>query len=709
MYNLLPLSLLKTKYEKAILLLISLLISANISAVESVDAVRLLQQATFGPTPADVIKLEQMTEEEWIDEQISAPMTLLRSYHDANYKYPRNNSRRNQDWLKTALHSEDQLRQRMAFALSQIFVVSQEGTNLARYQAGLVNYYDMLITGALGNYRDLMYKVTMHPVMGAYLTYSPNYKADPNGTNEADENYAREILQLMSLGIYLLNDDGSYQLDSNGARIETYTPEQIKGFAKVFTGLCDSRCDPRFADYTVPMVANYNAHDLTEKKLLSTTLAANPVSVEADINAALDDIFAHKNIAPFVSQRLIQMLVTSNPTPAYIARVAAVFNDNGYGVKGDLAAVAKAILLDDEARNGHQGSHARIFGKLREPLLMMTHYFRALDMFDDGAIPVNGLYNLESKLYQAPLSSPSVFNFYHFDYRNPQLLQEAISQGLNEGSLESIDNPQAIDGRTISLESNNYPGYFIQYVNNQVRIDTVEQKEQAAQWKIVKGLAGDNTFSIESVNFPGHFLRHAAGKISLDAKEDSQLYKEDASWHWQEGLAGSKTISLESLNFPNEFIRHSNYLLVRTAIDSELQQNDASFHIKATGINIADLVFPEFELSPEDKMLHRLNFIYGQLIRRGEAFQAYDKLVAMIEAAPTREAGINDVIDHIDLMFTQGDMSAELREQIAYIINMTRMIDTQPNGTLRNVHTDATAMRDIMMLLFTSSDFAIQR
>ncbi|XPF93628.1 DUF1800 family protein [Colwellia sp. RE-S-Sl-9] len=689
--------------------------AASSYAMEPVAAVRLLQQATFGPTQEQITKLEKMSEEAWIDEQLSKPATLHRSYYDAAFEYPRANFRRNQGWLKAALHAEDQLRQRMAFALSQIFVVSQVGTSLERYQAGLVNYYDTLIDGALGNYRDLMYKVTMHPVMGTYLTYSPNYKANPEGSNEADENYAREMLQLMSLGTYLLNQDGSYQVDERGKPIETYSQAQIKGFAKVFTGLCYSgRCDWRFGDYTKPMAMSYNAHDLTEKQLLSVTLPANPKSVEEDIQAALDDVFAHSNIAPFVSQRLIQMLVTSNPTPGYIARVAAVFNDNGNNVKGDLAAVAKAILLDDEARNGHMGENALEFGKLREPLIMMTHFFRALDMYQNTDTPESGFYKLENDLYQAPMMASSVFNFYHFDYSNPRLLQA----GLVDES-EAIDEPQNTDTRIISLESANYPGHFVQHVESKVRISAIEPEEVTAQWKVVEGLAGEGTFSLESVDVPGNFLRHRKGNILLQPFEDKQLYREDASWFWKDGFVDPNAISLESLNYSDEYIRHRNYFLDRTVINSELDKNDATFFVKdlvstTTGTNNPssnkpNLVFPVFELSPEDKLLSRFNFIHRHVVGGSAAMRAYDKWAEIINEGQTREEGINNLIDYIDLMFTQGEMSDALREQILYIINMVRQNDTNLNGTLKNQHNDSNALNAVMMLLFTSPDFAIQR
>ena len=529
----------RSKSSIHIALLCGFLTSFSVISMESVDAVRLLQQATFGPTPAAVEKLKAMDAEAWIEQQLGLPVTLHRPLV-AGTDFKRANHQRVHAWFKVALHGEDQLRQRMAYALSQIFVVSQVGNRMRKKQAGLMNYYDTLVAGALGNYRDLMYNVTMHPVMGNYLTYSPNRKAAPNGLAEADENFARELLQLMSLGPYLLQQNGEYQI-TDGQRIPTYSQEQVKGFAKVFTGLCyEDRCDERFAKMDKPMTATYADHDLTAKKLLSRTLAANPISVKADIDGALDDIFAHANMAPFISERLIQLLVTSNPTPEYVGRVAAVFTDNGNGVKGDLGAVAKAILLDDEARNGHSSELIQSFGKLREPILMLTHYFRALNVYEEGDAPY--YYNLEKAIGQAPLMATSVFNFYQFDYAPPNL---------------------------------------------------------------------------------------------------------------PEGL-----------------------------------------------------VAPEFQINTEVQLITYQNFFF-KILRFGGP--NYHILVELINNAATREEGIEAYANYIDLMFTQGKMSAALREQVISIINMTRAKDTRANGVRLHRFHDEDGIGNMMVMLFLSPEFAIQR
>ncbi|WP_232361476.1 DUF1800 domain-containing protein [Paraneptunicella aestuarii] len=521
------------------LLLFSVVMTSSTFAMEPADAARLLQQATFGPTASEVEKLKTMTAEAWIDQQLSLPATLHRPYLPEG-DLARSNHQRINVWFKTALHAEDQLRQRMAYALSEIFVVSQVGNIMLRKQSGLMYYYDTLINGALGNYRDLMYDVTMHPVMGTYLTYSPNEAHDGDGASEADENYAREIMQLMSLGPYLLQQNGEYQLQ-DGEPVATYSQEQIKGFAKVFTGLCYAdRCDERFATMETPMTANYSKHDVSEKQLLSTVLPANPDSVKSDIDAALDDIFAHQNIAPFVSKRLIQLLITSNPTPAYVARVAAVFNNNGKGVKGDMAAVAKAIFLDDEARNGHVSGNADNYGKLKEPIIMLTNYFRALDVYPEGDAPY--YYGLEGSIGQAPLVANSVFNFFRFDFTQP---------GLPEG-----------------------------------------------------------------------------------------------------------------------------------------------------------MVSPEFQINSEDRWITTNNFWLNEVRFKTSR---YDSLAALIESYDTREAGLNAYADYIDLMFTQGQMSAALRAQVIGLLQVTRDKDLRADGTRKNQFFDQDAIGNVMIMLFLSPEFAIQR
>ncbi|GLS24699.1 hypothetical protein GCM10007877_04130 [Marinibactrum halimedae] len=703
-------------------------LSANAAAMEPLEAVRLLQQGTFGPSQSDVNRLENMTAEQWVDEQLMLPPTFQYKGQD----FGRRPMGRYRSWFHSAFYSEDQLRQRMAFALSQIFVVSQAGTKLHNHQSGLVTYYDTLIKHGLGNYRDLMYDVTMHPAMGVFLTYAPNNAAPANSAQEADENYARELLQLMSIGLYELNMDGTFKLE-NGERIETYTQDHIKAFAKVFTGFCfqDIRrdsgnytCDDRFGDYTVPLIRALGRHDKTEKRLFPTPehpdgqiLAANSGmshdEFEDEVDAALDNIFAHPNVAPFVSERLIKMLVTSNPSPNYIKDVASVFNDNGQGVKGDLAAVAKAILLHNEARHGHIND-TTVFGKVREPLLALTHYYRVLDVWQDGDTPEYGFYGLADSLFSAPMMAPSVFNFYQFNYAHP-LLTRAAAPG-------DIDPPDIPSEEIVQLESDNYPNHFIHHYGDgkQVRIDNSTDNIEATKWKIVPGIAGETgTISLESVDTPNHYLRHKGGGIYLDAYTNTNLYRQDASWKargdvsWigetqtSDQLTCVNQCALESLNYGNEYMRHKSWVLIRTPINSVLDQADStfSFHlvepIQAPDSNTLppasvgeNTVSPVLGVYAEDAMLNGFNFIFHNILKRPEANRAHGQRIVSLIGNKTDEE-VENAINYIDLMFTSGEMSDAMRNEIKHIMQ-------HQSDRYRSV-------RDTMMMLFTSPDFMVQR
>jgi uncharacterized protein (DUF1800 family) len=304
----------------------------------------------------------------------------------------------------TALIHRDQLRQRVAFALSEIFVVSTKNTLIDQFPNGQAYYYDVLVNDAFANYRQLLEDVTLSPAMGVYLNMLGNQRTDSTRNIHPDENYAREVNQLFSIGLVMLNTDGTPQL-VNGQPVPTYVQDNVKAFAHTFTGwnwsdcvpanhTVFSDCDPNWQtglNFQQPMGAFAAYHDngtrapddLPNKQLLSYPGAAaggvlaNGGTPQSDLKFALDNIFNHPNVGPFIGKQLIQRLVTSNPTPAYVQRVTAVFNDNGQGVRGDLKAVVTAILLDDEARNGAK-KYPDSFGKLREPLLRLAHIWRAM-------------------------------------------------------------------------------------------------------------------------------------------------------------------------------------------------------------------------------------------------------------------------------------------------------------------------------------------
>ncbi len=380
------------------------------------DAARLLTQATFGPTMAQINRTVGMAYEAWIDEQLQKPTSLQLPKLQALTTSPQQSDRVDA-WWQNVINGEDQLRQRVAFALSEIFVVSDRETLSNRPEA-LAYYYDLLAEHALGNFRELMEAVTLSPAMGEYLSMLGNEKPDPVRNIRPDENYARELMQLFTIGLVQLNLDGTEKRDSQNQPIPTYDQAIIEGFAHVYTGWTFAG-SPRFRNpvrnYLAQMEPFEDFHDVGEKRLLNGVVLRAGQNARDDLKAALDNIFTHANVAPFISKQLIKRLISSNPSPAYVARVASVFNDDGRGVRGDLAAVVKAILLDNEARFGHLDFQG--FGKLKEPLLRQAALWRAF-----AAAAANGRYlyaNPDRDFGQAPLRSPSVFNFFEPDYQQP--------------------------------------------------------------------------------------------------------------------------------------------------------------------------------------------------------------------------------------------------------------------------------------------------
>ena len=323
------------------------------------------------------------------------------------------------------MQSDDQLRQRVAFALSEILVVSDENSALRGQPEGMITYYDLLLKHAFGNYRDLLEDVTLSPIMGTYLSHLGNEKADDTLNIRPDENYAREVMQLFTIGLEELNLDGSAKLDAQGNTIATYGQVEIEGFARVFTGwtFADSETFKRKSrDYIKPMEAFDEYHSSKQKTLLNGEVIPQGYAAEESLHIALDNLFNHQNVAPFISKQLIQRLITSNPTPQYVERVANVFIDNGAGVRGDLAAVVKAIYLDDEAR--HFGSVLNYQGKIKEPILKTVQFWRNLDAKSPAGYYKT--WNLINSYGQGPMQSASVFNFFRPDYQTAALRNEGI-------------------------------------------------------------------------------------------------------------------------------------------------------------------------------------------------------------------------------------------------------------------------------------------
>lgn len=416
--------------------------------ISLLEAKRFLARATFGPTQTDIAALQEKGYEQWLDEQIAMPIqqrqlnrtiALALMAEPAEQHFAANGFVGPKDsptwvyqtsaWWEAALTSPDQLRQRVAYALSQILVVSTAAEPYLRDRAeGVAAYNDLLLEHAFGNYRDLLSAITYSPAMGVFLSHHGNRKGDPKKGTSPDENYARELMQLFSLGLYHINNDGSPQL-SSGEPIPVYTQADVMELARVFTGwdmvanLNFGNRGNKTGNLTVPMEFNKDFHDFGEKTLLGKTIPAN-LSGKEDVEAALDIIFAQPEVAVFIGKQLIQRLVTSNPSPEYIARVANAFNDNGQGVRGDLAHVVHSILLDSEALNLQAQNSAHPVQKLREPVLVVAGLLRALNV--QPAKPwvakhngkMEGVYWFKKlNIGQNPFMAPSVFNFYEPDFQ----------------------------------------------------------------------------------------------------------------------------------------------------------------------------------------------------------------------------------------------------------------------------------------------------
>lgn len=397
--------------------------------MDQADATRLLEQTTFGPTDALVAHVRQVGLQGWLDEQFAAPESHYPAFPYAPTgpttfcaTSPDPNCLRDNyslfllqnAFFVNALTKPDQLRQRVAFALSQILVTSGVEVN---FVYGMARYEQILLDNAFGNYQDLLTEVTLSPVMGDFLNMVNNNKAD--GTVSPNENYAREVMQLFSIGVWELNPDGTQLLDAQGAPIPTYTQPTVAQFATLFTGwtypplagTAAASHNPK--NFLSDMVAVPAEHDFSAKTLLEGSVDAAGKPMAADLAFAMQNITQHPNVGPFIGKQLIQKLVTGNPSPQYVARVSAVFDNDGSGVKGNLQAVISAILSDPEARGDVKTDPG--YGKLREPVLFLTAAARALGTASDGVYFTQQANDLSEDVFDAD----SVFNFYPPDYVVP--------------------------------------------------------------------------------------------------------------------------------------------------------------------------------------------------------------------------------------------------------------------------------------------------
>jgi len=428
-------------------------------------ASRFLGQATLGSNSAGITSALNMGFEPWIDDQFTkVPTNILPTMNNIWSQIVALDPEAfgpyalhfNYAWWQVNMTNQDLLRQKVAYGLSQVLVTSIN-SDLRDWGESLSSYYDIFINNAFGNYKDILLQVTKHPAMGYYLSHLNNPKTDLENNIRPDENYAREIMQLFTIGLYQLNQDGSRILDGNSNPIPTYDNDDIKEMAKIFTGLhggvvlpcpdvplpppciCYNNNNPAFCDTlsmtccwwpsgpefgnniyvldkTAPMIMSNDFHEPGPKTMPDGTIINLPNNGMGEVNAAVNWLFNHPNTAPFISYRLIQRLVKSNPSPPYVARVAAKFANNGQGVRGDMKAVIKAILLDEEARSA-EGYLLESAGKLREPFLRYTHIARAIPTTTDKGRYWNNGYNFLNSTRQHVMASPTVFNFYLPDFQ----------------------------------------------------------------------------------------------------------------------------------------------------------------------------------------------------------------------------------------------------------------------------------------------------
>ena len=401
------------------------------------DASRFLAQATMGYDFETIENVATMGYEAWIDEQLSLPRhttvdaaQLIDQVYSGTelpeelYGFLKFRSA----WWNIILNNPDLLRQKVTWSLSQIFVTSAVGSDLFEDVTALsTTYYDLLQKHSFGNYRDLLSAVSRNYSMGLYLSHFNNPKSNPALNIHPDENYAREVMQLFSIGLYELNNDGSRKLDDNGKFIPTYDNDDIREFAKIFTGFGDPLDDvfgeesdeEAVAQSGLPMKMYDAHHEPGQKNLLNGQVVPAGQTGLEDFEDAMDNLFNHPNVGPFIGKALIQFMTTSNPSPEYVDRVASAFNDNGLGVRGDLKAVVKAILLDPEARRCNPADFATS-GKLREPLTRFTSFIKAFNPKPNGNnqnVFVHEMVDWDETVGQTPQYASSVFNFYQPEYQ----------------------------------------------------------------------------------------------------------------------------------------------------------------------------------------------------------------------------------------------------------------------------------------------------
>ncbi|MFN4116015.1 MAG: DUF1800 family protein [Inhella sp.] len=462
------------------------------------QAARFLAQAGFAALPADIAAVQADGYAAWLDAELARPPQGISRYHwmhERGFAVDDNITRFTGSdaaiWAKL-IGSPDQLRQRMTLALSEIFVVSMLGLPISWRGLAIAHYVDLLERNAFGNFRQLLKDVTLSVAMGSYLNMLGNRKEDTRTGRVPDENFARELMQLFTIGLYQLNGDGSIRRDGNGQPLETYTQTDISQLARVLTGWeRDRSADPIALDaahVTRPMRHNPQQYQAGDKNLLGTTIPGTATGPQA-LDQVLDLFAAHPNVGPFIGRQLIQRFTQSHPSPAYVARVAAVFDNNGSGQRGDLKAVLRAVLLDPEARAEPSGN---LGGRLREPVQRLVQWARSFGVSSrGGGWPIGDTSDPASRLGQSPLRSPSVFNFFRPGYVPPGA--ELAAAGITVPEFQLL-NESTVAG-------------YLNYLQN-VIANGFGSGDTVADYTAELALASDATALLRHLN-----LRLAAGAI----------------------------------------------------------------------------------------------------------------------------------------------------------------------------------------------------
>jgi uncharacterized protein (DUF1800 family) len=472
----------------------------SIQAASRSDVARFLGQAAFAANEAEIARVQALGYSGWIDEQVAQPGSIshtdwmIGNGHAITDNASNFRGVDNTLWRKL-MSSPDVLRQRVALAYSELFVVSMSGLPVRWRGMMATAYMDLLTQGAFGNFRQLLQDITLSPAMGVYLNMRGNQKENSATGRQPDENYAREVLQLFSIGLHQLNLDGTPKAGPDGELLETYDNQDVAGLARVFTGWDYDNPDTLDHAYVRrPMAFFASRHSTAEKRFLGATIPAGSIDGPGDLKKALDTIFLHPNVGPFIGRQLIQRLVSSNPSPAYVARVAATFNDNGAGVRGDMRAVIKAILTDAEATSAAATAYG---GRLVEPMVRLIAWARVFGVTTpSGAWSVGDLSDTVSRLGQSPLRSPSVFNFFRPGYVPPNTALGAA--GLVAPELQ-ITHESSVIG---------YANYMQGVI--QSGIGDID-----ADYSSLKAVATDATALVDKAG-----LWFAAGRLSASTRQE---------------------------------------------------------------------------------------------------------------------------------------------------------------------------------------------